>query len=271
MKFNVISVILSLTLISFIYSSCSKDETQAPDPTAGMTKIAEGYATGAATKVEIFSQEKTIYSGFQKFYMALSDSATGNRLEESKITVVPMMDMGTMKHTAPVENPASEKALNQLFPVNVVFIMSSLGGNWTLNVDISNRSKQGSMTVPVTVTEPARTKVKSFSNGSDGQKYFFALVEPSAPKIGINELEIAVYKRASMMSFPADSSMNIIFTPEMPTMNHGSPNNVNPVHNRLGHYKGKANFTMTGLWRLNLDFMNGAAVADSTQYIDIEF
>jgi hypothetical protein len=146
-----------------------------------------------------------------------------------------------------------------------------MGGSWTLNFNISNRSKQGSLTIPVTVAEPAKAKVKSFSNGSDGQMYFFALVEPSAPKIGINELEIAVYKKASMMSFPADSSMNIIFTPEMPTMNHGSPNNVNPVHNRLGHYKGKANFTMTGLWRLNLDFMNGSSVADSTQFIDIEF
>jgi hypothetical protein len=271
MNFKAISAVFTLTLAFFIYSSCSKDETLAPDPTAGMTKVAEGYAAGAATKVEVFSMEKTIYSGYQRFYLALSDSTTGSRLEDSKIAVMPMMDMGTMKHSAPVENPASEKAVNGLFPVNVVFIMSSMGGTWTLNFNITNRSKNGTLSFPVTVAEPAKAKVKSFSNGSDGQKYFYALVEPSAPKIGINELEIAVYKRATMMSFPADSSMNIIFTPEMPTMNHGSPNNVNPAHNRIGHYKGKANFTMTGLWRLNLDFMNGSVVADSTQYIDIEF
>jgi hypothetical protein len=72
-----------------------------------------------------------------------------------------------------------------------------------------------------------------------------ALVEPSAPKIGINHFELAVYKKATMMSYPADSSMTILFTPEMPTMNHGSPNNVNPTHTRIGHYNGKANFTMT--------------------------
>ena len=84
-------------------------------------------------------------------------------------------------------------------------------------------------------------------------------------------MEMAIYKKATMMSFPADSSLSVILTPEMPTMGHGSPNNVNPTHKRLGHYSGKVNFTMTGLWRLNLDYMSGAAVADSTQYFDIEF
>jgi len=39
----------------------------------------------------------------------------------------------------------------------------------------------------------------------------------------------------------------------MPSMGHGSPNNVNPVLTKNGHYKGKVNFTMTGDWRINLE------------------
>jgi hypothetical protein len=35
-------------------------------------------------------------------------------------------------------------------------------------------------------------------------------------------------------------------------MGHGSPNNVNPAHTTGARYAGKVNFTMTGLWRLNL-------------------
>jgi hypothetical protein len=38
----------------------------------------------------------------------------------------------------------------------------------------------------------------------------------------------------------------------MPSMGHGSPNNINPLHIKNGHYKGKVNFTMTGDWRINL-------------------
>jgi len=59
--------------------------------------------------------------------------------------------------------------------------------------------------------------------------------------------------------------------PEMPAMGHGSPNNVNPVAIGNGHYKGKVNFTMTGLWQVNLDFMMGADLADDTQFFEIEF
>jgi len=94
---------------------------------------------------------------------------------------------------------------------------------------------------------------------------------PKSPKVGINDIELFIAKKASMMSFPADSSLTVTLTPEMPSMGHGSPNNVNPVHVGGGHYKGKVNFTMTGLWRLHLDFTNGSALADSTTYFDIEF
>jgi hypothetical protein len=52
-------------------------------------------------------------------------------------------------------------------------------------------------------------------------------------------------------------TLSIDFTPEMPAMDHGSPNNVNPAYMASGHYMGKANFTMTGEWRLNLALTDG--------------
>ena len=119
----------------------------------------------------------------------------------------------------------------------------------------------------------SKSRQKSFTASHNGAKYFISLITPTAAnsKVGINDFEIAIYKKASMMSWPADSSLSVTLTPEMPTMGHGSPNNVDPVHTGRGHYKGKVNFTMTGLWRLNLDFMSGGSVADTTQYFDVEF
>ncbi len=178
-----------------------------------------------------------------------------------------------MNHVLEQENPVSEKAVNHLFPCNVVFIMSSMGGSWTIKIKVHNHlyDKEGYLTIPVTVNEPITSKIKSFTAAHDGGKYFIALIDPFSPKVGINDMEIAIYKKASLMSFPADSSLSILFTPEMPTMNHGSPNNINPVHLGKGHYKGKVNFTMTGWWRLNMDYLSGASVADTTQYFDVEF
>jgi len=265
---------LLLIITSVIIFSCSKDTDQPDqDPTAGLTKISEGYAVGASAKVVVYTKETTISTGYTKFYLALYDSVTGNRIDNASIQLTPTMDMGTMMHSAPYENPASEQAINHLFPCSVTFIMSSMGGSWTLKINVDNNQarKTGYLTIPVTVNEPTKSKQKSFTAQHNGAKYFISLIEPSSPKVGINDMEIAIYKKVSMMSWPADSSLSVLLTPEMPTMGHGSPNNVDPVHIGKGHYKGKVNFTMTGFWRLNLDFMSGAAVADTTQYFDVEF
>ena len=270
-------ILLSLAVlcVAVFLSACSKDDVQEPDPVAGLTKIIEGYAAGAATKVEVYTKEASINAGYTKFYIALYDSVSGNRIEDAHIQLTPLMDMGTMMHSSPYENPDSEKAVNHLFPCSVTFIMSSMGGTWTLKIQVQNNlnDKEGSLTIPITVNEPTRSRQKSFTAAHNGAKYFISLIEPTAAssKVGINDMEIAIYKKVSMMSWPADSSLSVVLTPEMPTMGHGSPNNVNPTHIGNGHYKGKVNFTMTGFWRLNLDFMSGAAVADTTQYFDVEF
>lgn len=274
MKKSFLAMLLpSLLCIVIILVSCSKDETAQPDPTAGLTKQAEGFAAGAGAKVVVYTKESAISAGYTRFYIALYDSATGSRIEDAHVKLTPMMDMGTMQHSAPYENPVSEEAVSHLFPCSVVFIMSSMGGNWTVKVNVHNHlsGKEGFITMPFTVTEPVKSKMKSFTALHDGGKYFVALIDPDTPKVGVNDMEIAIYKKVSMMSFPADSSLSVVLTPEMPTMGHGSPNNVNPVHIGNGHYKGKVNFTMTGLWQLNMDYNAGTAVADSTQFFEVQF
>lgn len=261
-----------LILSLFLLNACTKDKIEA-DPLAGLTKVAEGYASGAATKVELYANGQTLYSGTTSFKIRLLDSLTGKVVERASVQLAPLMDMGTMKHACPFENPSSESANNQLFNCSVTFIMSSMGGSWSLGATVQNRenNKQGTINIPLTIAEPAKARIKSFTAAHDGQKYFVSLVSPRSPKVGINDLEFAVYKKVSGMSFPADSTLRIVNTPEMPTMGHGSPNNVDPTHIAKGHYRGKVNFTMTGLWKLNLDIYSGTAVADTTQYLEIEF
>ncbi|MBP6025379.1 FixH family protein [Ferruginibacter sp.] len=275
MKKSFLVMLLSAcTCTSVILTSCKKDDVTETNPTEGLTKQAEGYAAGAAIKVMVYTKETTVYSGYQKFYVALYDSLSGNIIEDAHVKLTPMMDMGMMQHSAPYENPASEEAVNKLYPCSVFFVMSSMGGTWTVKVNVHNHStgKEGAVTFPFTVAEPAKARMKSFTAAHDGAKYFVALIDPSYPKVGINDMEIAIYKKVSMMNWPADSSLSVVLTPEMPTMGHGSPNNINPVHIGNGHYKGKVNFTMTGLWKLNMDYMAGAAVADTTtQFFEVQF
>lgn len=262
----------AVLLIVSLFASCSNSDIKETDPLQGLSKIAEGYAVGAAAKVEIWSASGTLQTGYAPLIINLLDSVSGKRIEDAHIHLTPMMDMGMMQHSAPYENP-EEEPVNHVFPCSATFLMPSTAGNWTLKVAIHNHvvDKEGEITFPLTVTEPAKSRIKSFTSAADGSQLFVALVNPLYPKVGVNTLELVVYKKESMMSFPADSSLTIKCTPEMPSMGHGSPNNVDPVHVTNGHFSGKVNFTMTGAWRLNLDLFKGSVVADTTQYFDIEF
>jgi hypothetical protein len=98
-----------------------------------------------------------------------------------------------------------------------------------------------------------------------------SLVEPAAWKVGNNPFEITAHTMASMMSFPCCTDLTIEITPEMPSMGHGSPNNINPVHTGNGHYLGNVNFTMTGAWRIHLVVKKGDRLISNKAYFDIEF
>ena len=85
----------------------------------------------------------------------------------------------------------------------------------------------------------------------------------------MNDFEIVLHKKVSMMDFPAIENYTIEIVPEMPSMGHGSPNNVNPIHLANGHYIGKVNFTMTGLWKIKLKlYKNGTLISDD-QFFEI--
>ena len=82
MKFSFIKTILSLLFISFVvasFFSCSDQDIEAV-PTAGLTKISEGYALGAAVKVEVWAHEE-LFAGYNQVYFALYDSLTGRLLQ----------------------------------------------------------------------------------------------------------------------------------------------------------------------------------------------
>lgn len=73
------------------------------------------------------------------------------------------------------------------------------------------------------------------------------------------------------MNFPPVSDLTVEITPEMPSMGHGSPNNVNPVYIENGHYKGKVNFTMTGDWRIHLTLKKGDRLITNKAFFDLYF
>lgn len=189
-------------------------------------------------------------------------------LVSGEASVTPMMQMMEMSHAAPMEYSNGQNFEEGHFDFNVVFVMpSGEMGTWSLHFDIDGTSIE----IPVEVRNPEYAKMVSFVSQMDQTtKYFVALVNPDEPQVGKNELEIAVFKRASMMDWPAVTDLSLEVEPWMVSMDHGSPNNVAPVHMNEGHYLGEVNFTMTGDWQIRLTAMQGAQLCGEP-YFDIYF
>ena len=273
-------ITLSLFAIAaFALGSCNKTTDPEPtpkDPFKDLILIGETSAVGSGTTIKLYSDDE-LFVGYNHLYVAVYDSSNSKvQITDANITFKPMMDMGAMKHTCPVENPtATVDAKTKAFKGAAVYIMPTTAtGFWTMNIEIENKvlGQTGMASLPITVVEKDEPRLITFISEFDGAKLFVARIDPVNPEIGLNDIVFGIYQKESMMSFPTVDGYVMEMEPEMPSMNHGSPNNVNPVSIGGGKYKGVVNFTMTGYWKINLDFKtaNGDDIK-LKQYFDVTF
>lgn len=254
MKFinNIVTVVIIVALTTFM--SCSTDDDV--DPTSGLENLkllSEDQITGTDLTLKIYQYTQDLSVGYNKFEILINKAGFEDAFTNAEITFKPMMDMGTMMHACPTENPVVGANIQNVFAGAVVFVMpSSEMGSWSLGVKVKDKEsdEEGEVMIPVIIKMPDEARMKSFSLGDD--KFFVSMVEPFSPQVGINDFEVTVHKKQSMMDWPPVAGFNVTIEPEMPDMGHGSPNNVDPVHSTIGHYNGKVNFTMDGYWKINM-------------------
>jgi hypothetical protein len=269
MKVSMKLLVVGVALMSAIFSGCNKEHNH-PDPnTDGLILIGTAYTDAGSMLVKLYSAD-SIYSQYTKLYIEVRDSASNEVVDDAHVELSPMMDMGMMMHAAPFENPSSTDAVDGLFPCAVVFIMPGDMG-WTLDVHVHNHHSgaEGEANFPLVVKTPTPTRTVTVTPLNGDEPLVISYVQPTDPTVGINDFEITLHYRETMMAFPARTNYTVSIEPEMPSMGHGSPNNVNPTHVADGHYTGQVNFTMTGLWRINLNIMDGTEVVDSTSYFEV--
>lgn len=272
----IFKILTLVGIIAFIFS-CKKNNTT-PDeetgptvnPTANLVQIGETYIIGAKAKAVIYST-KPFETGYNDIYVALYDSVDGSKLSNGHFDILPMMDMGMMQHSCPVENTEDTTTTNGYFKSAVVFIMPGNATQWSLNLNFHNHKNnlEGTGILGVNVNSSSPNKLVSTVLPLDSNSsVFISLVGLSNPQVGTNDFEITLHKKSNMMSFPAIDNYSVEIVPEMPSMGHGSPNNVNPILTSNGHYVGKVNFTMTGLWRVNLKLYKNGTLISSDQYFE---
>lgn len=255
-----------ILLMTLNMQSCTEHASD-PDPARSLRKVAEGYASGAAARIELYS-DGDLFPGYNPVFISVRDSISGDRIKTAELTLYPEMNMSTKTHSCPVDNPPN-LAPDGLFTGGIMFTMpSGQMGEWTLDISIQNAPSglSGKARLPIAVKPKAPSRVIAFE-AANGERYLLSYYFPERIKVGVNRFALVAFTQHSGAYIPAED-LQIKLDPEMPSMDHGSPNNENPVHTSGGHYTGKVNFTMTGEWRLNLE-VSHETTSLGNRYFDV--
>ncbi|MCO5239330.1 MAG: FixH family protein [Chitinophagaceae bacterium] len=247
---------------AILFTACEKENTK---PSSLIDKHKISVITENNIVTTLWADNTTLQTGYNRLYISLEDMQ-GNEMKNAVLTYSPLMDMGTKKHSSPAEQPHYNNDL-KLYEGAVVFTMpTSEMGSWQLDVSVNGKI----ITFPLTIQDAPRKNSGVYA-GTDENKYVLALIPPVKWQVGLNDLEILISRQVSMMEFTGAEGFTVVFTPEMPSMDHGSPNNISPVSTGNGRYKGKVNYTMTGDWRLHFKLKKNDEVIVEDAYVDILF
>jgi hypothetical protein len=262
---------LFILLSGVLLLSCNKEETNTSEK-FNPVFISSAISSKGDYSLDLYAKD-TLYEGYNKLYLELKEAKTTTKINQASLKLSPLMHMVSKTHGAPIENPDELVEESGYFEGAIVFIMpSNPDENWTVEVAVAVNGDYDTVLLPIPVVknlqEPKKVNIIS---SIDETVYFVSLIEPSSPAVGVNDLELSVHYKQNMMSFPPVEDLTIEIEPEMPSMDHGSPNNVHPIHIHKGHYEGKVNFTMTGWWRIHLTIKKGDNIVTDEAYFDVTF
>ena len=273
---------IALLLIIIAFASCSSDDNQVTvNELEGLIKVKE--ITNDTHTIELYTRSGKTEQGYNDIKLRIKDNADNQYVKNAEITWMPMMHMTSMSHSCPFSPVDKVTTEGTLYNGYLMFQMAQNETEfWDLKIDYTIAGVAYTATSVIDVPASAKRKVNTFM--ADGVKYLVAYVEPTTPKVALNNMKIGVWKMQSMMNFPVVDGFTVKIDPRMPSMgNHSSPNNVHATQTTAGDlYKGKLSLTMTGYWKINLQVANttgtvikGEEVTDAVEassiYFEIEF
>lgn len=263
-----IKIFMLFLIASLFLISCTKEEIKNPinniNETEGLLLVKSFESNDI--KAEVFNGSGTLSVGFNKIFIRLTDKQ-GNYIKQSSISLLPMMTMNmhgnTHQHSCPVSGITKVEGKETLYEGYIVFIMPSGDSEnfWelTFTCNLDGQTYKISDKINVLPSETEFSKKFSSATGSDGKKYFLALVEPAQPKIGVNDIVVALFQRDDSGNFPIVDNYKMMVDPRMPGMgNHSAPGNKDLEQLSDGLYHGKVGFSMSGYWKINLMLENEA-------------
>lgn len=241
-----------ITLVMLFVTSCnSSDDTK---ELLNLQQINSVEVEGGFT-VNLES-DRVLETGSNILYWKVTKN--GKRVDLNSIFINPMMDMGTMMHSTPLEQPIENPIDTDYFSNLAIFIMpSGEMGSWNISFEIETKTGEfitGNM--PITVESSWRlTSVRDTNN----KVYFITWFTPEDPVMGNNTLQYLVHTRENMMSFPSVDDVTLKIYPYM-DMGGGQGHSTDftaPEAKGNGLYEGTINYSMSGMWTTSVQIIAG--------------
>lgn len=216
--------------------------------------------------IELYNKTGNLQVGYNQIFLRLSD-ANGDYVQDASFDWMPMMRMNMdgmiHEHSCPFSEIKKVEGKQSLYEGYIVFIMASDEPDsfWDLEINFSHdgQSLRVNDKLNVISTENEYNKTYTSVMGSDGVNYMLALVEPSEPIIGTNDIQVGLFKMGEHHDFPIVDGFTIKVDPRMPGMgNHSAPGNIDMIQGSDGFYHGKVGFSMSGYWKINLILENAS-------------
>jgi len=281
-------IFFAIVGLTILLTSCNKDDVKGitpADEVVGLQK-ADSIVNGSYTFYIYKKNIGNFVVGYNEVYIQLKNNKTNKYVEDATLSWKPLMHMAMMSHACPYSSISKVENTKTLYKGYFIFIMASNASEyWEIAYNYTNGNDTiAKATNRLTVDDVAgRIRYKSFK-GVDNTSYFLALVDPTTPKVGTNDITAYLYKKVDMLTFNPVQNYTVEIDPRMPDMdNHTSPSNVNLTYDSTtGLYKGKLNLTMTGYWKISLivrdasntiqkgESITGTTTASSI-YFELEF
>lgn len=249
-------------LVALTAAACGDDDSN-PLPDSGVPVRTESLlaaAEGETLRLELHSlgplevgRNPVAY----RLFARPSGAAIGRAVLEQR----PLMTMMNHSHACPFIDPPMEADASGRFVGTLVPNMpGGAMGKRTLDVDVRLDGETSTRTLSfgeLQVSERAIPARKDLVLGES--KYIISLnFVDGTPRVGESPVIVTVHQVMHMgAEFPPVTDLSIVMTPFMPTMEHGSSGNVDPVHTAHGEYEGLVNFNMLGAWRTTLELRRG--------------
>lgn len=281
---NLKYLLTSLTLVC-LFIACSSDDSspeQDPDknPVEHLNKVVESQSTNGY-HLALFSAKKIIQTGSNALVARISKNEQNTTASDLQLSITMHMNSNghAMSHGAPVVQlkPTADKGYYEgyIFPT-----MASNGDAdyWMLKITATIDNQTVTFEERIEVNTSKDKTLVSFKD--QDTKYTVALIEPSNPKIGLNESSALLFTTTDNTVFEIVDAHTIHIDPRMPSMgNHGSPNNIDFTQAKSQElYKGQLSLTMSGYWKINLmvrdakgNLIKGNPVTEEQESSDIFF